>query len=120
MDEKNLAMNLNQAITDYINQTTNEQAKLMEQIRTLIHTAVPGTSEAIKWKMPVFTKTKDFAYLRHSKKHITLGFYNIDKIEDPDQLLQGEGNTLKHIKIVTAADIDEKLLAKWFKAIAGE
>lgn len=67
--------------------------------------------------MPVFEKSKDFAYLRFAKKHITLGFYNIDKLKDPENLLQGEGNTLKHIKIIK---LDTKIIQqikKWLKQI---
>jgi hypothetical protein len=56
----------------------------------LIHESVFGTKESIKWKMPVFAKGKDYCYLRYSKKYLALGFYNIDKIEDPDSTLEGE------------------------------
>lgn len=111
-------MNLNQEITDYIQGATEEQILLLEEIRKLIHKSVPQTSEAIKWKMPVFAKKKDYAYFRFSKKHITLGFYNIDKIEDPDHLLEGTGNTLKHIKIKKKEDINKAVLSKWLQAIA--
>ena len=48
---------------------------------------------------------------------ITLGFYHIDKLKDPDNLLVGEGNTLKHIKIT---ELDSKLkqqIEKWLKQI---
>ncbi|MFT6814381.1 MAG: hypothetical protein ACJAZ3_000268 [Sphingobacteriales bacterium] len=68
--------------------------------------------------MPVFAKEKDYCYLRYSKKHLTLGFYNIDKIEDPDSKLEGEGNTLKHIKIKSKSDIDTILFSNWLKSIS--
>lgn len=111
-------MNLNQKVTDYIDKASIEQVEILESLRKLIHQSASGVSEEIKWGFPVFCKTKDFAYLRFAKKHITLGFYNIDKIKDPDNLLEGSGNTLKHIKIKDKKDIDEKLLKEWLSSIA--
>lgn len=105
-------------ITNYVQTATNEQKPLLEELRQLIHEVVPGTSEAIKWGFPVFAKSKDFAYLRFSKKHITLGFYNIDKIDDPEKKLEGTGNTLRHIKIKKREDIDVVLISKWLKSIS--
>lgn len=111
-------MNTNQKVTDYIDQAVRDQVEIMAVIRRLIHTSVEGVSEEIKWNMPVFAKTKDFAYFRYSKKHITLGFYNIDKIKDSDNLLEGAGSTLKHMKIQKIEDIKEELLMGWFRSIA--
>ena len=111
-------MNYNKKISEYIGNAQEEQIETLEILRKLIHNSVTGVTEEIKWGFPVFSKTKDFTYLRYSKKHITLGFYNIDKIEDPDNILEGSGNTLKHIKIKNKTDFDEKLISKWLKSIA--
>ncbi len=93
-------------ILDYINKATEEQIIVLEALRELVHESVEDVKEDIKWGFVVFNKTTNFAYLRFSKKHITLGFYNIDNIKDPDNLLEGSGNTLKHIKIF---ELNEKL-----------
>ena len=110
-------MNYNKKVTEYIDNATEEQIVILETLRKLIHETVKDVSEEIKWNMPVFAKIKDFAYLRFAKKHITLGFYNIDKIKDPDNLLEGEGNTLKHIKIKKSDDIKAKIISQWLKQI---
>lgn len=110
-------MSRNSEITDYIAQATPGQIILLEELRELVHQSVEDVSEELKWKMPVFNNGKDFAYLRFAKNHITLGFYNIDKLKDPDNLLEGKGNTLRHIKINS---LDTKLkgqIAKWLKEI---
>lgn len=111
-------MNNNIEVTEYIDNAQEGQIETLELLRKLIHESVSGVTEEIKWGFPVFSKTKDFTYLRFSKKHITLGFYNIDKIVDSENLLEGSGNTLKHIKIKSKTDFDEKLVAKWLKSIA--
>ncbi len=108
---------MNIKVTEYINKASCEQIETLEELRKLIHKVVGNVSEEIKWNMPVFNNGKDFAYLRFSKKHITLGFYNIDKIQDPNNLLEGEGNTLKHIKIAILEDEQKKEIEKWLKQI---
>ena len=110
-------MNINKKVSDYFDNATEEQIAVLNELRKLIHDTVDNVSEEIKWNMPVFNNGKDFAYLRFSKKHITLGFYNIDKIQDPDNLLEGEGNTLKHVKITILEDKQKKQIEKWLKQI---
>lgn len=111
-------MNQNQDVTNYINKGSTYQVKLLSELRDLIHSTVPNTAESIKWGFPVFGNPKDFSYLRHSKNHITLGFYNIDKIDDPDTILEGSGKTLKHIKIKNETDIPTTQLKNWLSAIS--
>lgn len=111
-------MNINQKVSDYIAKAPEAQIQILETLRSLIHQSVTDVSEEVKWNMPVFKQTKDFAYLRFSKQHVTLGFYRFDKIDDPENLLEGEGNTLKHIKIRKIADIREDMLAGWLRAVA--
>ena len=111
-------MNYDEAVSQYIANAPELQRARLEHIRTLIHQSMSGVSEAIKWGFPVFAKRKDFAYLRVSKKHITLGFYNFDRIEHADELLEGSGNTMRHIKIKTDEDIKPGQLVEWFRVIA--
>jgi len=110
-------MNINKKVSDYFNNATEEQIAVLNVLRKLIHDNVANVSEEIKWNMPVFNNGKDFAYLRFAKKHITLGFYNIDKIQDPENLLEGERNTLKHIKINSKHEVKPKIIAEWLKQI---
>lgn len=110
-------MNYNQKVTDYINKASEEQIAVLQELRIFIHESAKNVTEEIKWNMPVYSQSKNFAYLRFAKKHITLGFYHIDKLIDPDNLLEGDGNTLKHIKITK---LDNKLklqIKKWLKQV---
>lgn len=110
-------MNYNIKVTQYIENATEEQTIILHSLRKLIHETIDNVTEEIKWGFPVFAKTKDFAYLRFSKKHITLGFYNIDKIIDPDNLLEGSGNTLKHIKVKHTNDIKTEVITSWLTQV---
>lgn len=111
-------MEFNPKVSDYISKAAEDQIPVLEVLRHLVHESLLGVSEDVKWGFPVFKKTKDFAYVRFSKQHVTLGFYNIDKINDPENLLEGKGNTLKHIKIKKLEDIRVDVLKEWLASIA--
>jgi hypothetical protein len=109
---------MNEQITDYINNAPDEQKRIMEIVRGIIHENVPGVREEFKWSRPVFGKEKDFAYLKAAKAYVTLGFTNFKKLDDPDNLLEGTGKDMRHIKLKTADSIDRDLLRKWMVAAA--
>lgn len=111
-------MKLDKQVTDYISKAPEAQIAMLEMLRQLAHDAVPGTTEAIKWGFPVFSKTKNYAYFKASKQYIRFGFYNTEKIADRDTVLEGTGKDLRHVKIRKPEDIDKKLFTKWLKAVA--
>lgn len=109
---------MNKQITEYINNAPSEQKEIMEIIRLLIHQSVKNVTEEYKWSRPVFRSTKDFAYLKANKNNVTLGFYkDIDRLNDPNKLLEGTGKTMRHIKLNHVSDMDKKMLSEWFTTI---
>ena len=108
---------MNSQVTEYIDKAPPEQQAIMNVLRELIHESVPGVSEEFKWSRPVFKAAKDFTYLKTAKAHVTLGFYNFDKIEDKGNRLEGTGSAMRHVKIKTLDDIDRELFGTWFRQI---
>jgi hypothetical protein len=111
-------MKCNESVTEYIQAALPEQLEIMETLRQLIHSTIPETKEEVKWGIPIFIKTMIFTYLRCSKHHVALGFYNIDRINDPNGLLEGTGKTMRHLKFKRVEEVDNQLIAKWLKATA--
>lgn len=108
---------MNAQVSGYIAQAPEEQRKIMEAVRRLVHAHVKGAREEFKWSRPIFATTKDFAYLRTSKAYVTFGFYQAGPLDDPDGRLEGTGKNMRHIKLRTLADVDAALLKKWLKAL---
>lgn len=105
----------NKQITEYINNSPKEQKEIMEAIRSLVHKNVANVSEEFKWDRPIFKLEKKFAYLQANKNHVNLGFYKgLEKLNDPQKLLEGTGKTMRHIKLRKVSDIDSELLSEWF------
>jgi hypothetical protein len=109
---------MNEQTTDYINNAPDEQKRIMNFVRQLIHENIPGVREEFKWSRPVFSKEKDFAYLKTAKVYVTLGFFNFQKLDDPGNLLEGTGKDMRHIKLKGAGAIDRDLVKKWIIASA--
>lgn len=112
---------MNTQVTEYINNAPKEQKEIMEIVRSLIHQHSTDVTEEFKWSRPIFKSIKDFAYLQSNKNHVNLGFYkNFEKLNDPNGLLEGTGNTMRHIKLKSVSDIDTKLLSEWFAILTKE
>ncbi|MCB0731431.1 MAG: DUF1801 domain-containing protein [Ignavibacteriae bacterium] len=111
-------MNYSKAVSDYINFAPSDQFEILETLRKLIHTNVKNVSEAIKWNMPVFSNPKNFCYLQSTKNHVTLGFYNPERINDSANLLEGTGKVMKHVKIKSKDEINTELFSKWLKIVS--
>lgn len=109
---------MNAQVTTYIDEASPEQKKIMQLIRKLIHEALPGATEQYKWGRPVFRLNKDFAYLQTTKSHVNLGFFNFEKLDVPQNRLEGSGKSMRHVKLKTPDDIDTGVFKKWFKTSA--
>ncbi len=108
-------MNRIKEVSDYIEGATNEQKEVLGTLRELISKAIPEVVENFKWSRPVYATKKDFCYLQYNKKHINLGFFEFDKIEDPNNLLEGTGKQMRHIKIENGSKLDTSALYKMIK-----
>lgn len=109
---------MNIQVTDYIESASSEHQKMMKIIRELIHQSVPNVVEEFKWSRPIFKTTKDFAYFLTNKNYLTVGFTkDIEKLNDPNKLLEGAGKTMRHIKLKKMSDVNEELLKEWFAII---
>ena len=108
---------MHHTVTGYIAKAPAEQQAIMTTVLRLIHATVPNVTEEFKWSRPVFRATKDFAYFKSAKAHVSFGFSEASKLHDPDGRLEGTGKNMRHIKLRTMADLDAALLKQWLKAL---
>jgi hypothetical protein len=59
--------------------------------------------------------TEHFCYISAQKHDINLGFYYGAELPDPDELLQGTGKRLRHIKLREAAELKNPALKRLLK-----
>lgn len=53
-----------------------------------------------------------FCYVNVYKQHVNVGFYAGAYLDDPDNLLQGSGKRMRHVKILPGEDINSESIKK--------
>lgn len=90
--------------------------ELAERLRRLVKDAAPRASEAIKWGMPVFEHRGMLCYICGNDGYVRLGFYKQGVyLSDPDGLLEGTGEAMRHVKVRSLKDIRAGLFSAWVK-----
>jgi hypothetical protein len=106
---------MDKKIDEYINKQGNPQKEICAYLRKLIHKTIPGVDEEIKWGVPVFSGGK--VYIGSLKDSVNLGF-SIKGMSDREKaLFQGSGKIMRHVKIRSLDQIDDKKLASLIRMV---
>ncbi len=109
---------MNKQITTYIAAASEEQKKIMEILRDIIHQEVPAVVESFKWSRPVFSTDTDFAYFKIAKNYLTFGVSKFHKIKEHAHLLEGTGKDMRHLKIKKPEDIQPEIIRNWVRELS--
>nr|WP_245402479.1 DUF1801 domain-containing protein [Psychrobacillus psychrodurans] len=79
-------------------------------LREIILAASPALVEEYKWSTPNYSYKGLVCYLQTAKKHVNLGFHKGNELVEKDinNLLQGSGKTMRHIRITKMEDIQSE------------
>ncbi len=92
---------------------------IVDELRKLVHEAAPEAVGSLKWGMPFFSAGGTLCAISGHKAHVNLilpgppGTY-----PDPDQRLEGDGKTGRHLKLRTLADLPRKEVRAWLRTAA--
>ena len=99
----------------YIASLSGWQAEVVSRLREIILDAAPEAKEAIKWAQPVYEQNGPFAYIKAFKNSVNFGFWRGVNMEDPEGILEGTGDRMRHIKISGLHEIRPKLFQEMVK-----
>ncbi len=102
-------------IPAYIERLEEPQRAIVATLHELIMKAAPAATHAIKWAQPVYETNGPFAYIRAFKNHVTFGFWRGTELSDPDGVLEGDGDRMKHMKLRDAKEIRKKVVQAFVK-----
>jgi hypothetical protein len=86
-----------------------ELEKVVRALRSFVKKTVPGTKETVNsWGIPTFEKKEPFCFYMVGKNHVTFGFHLGTSLPDPEGLLQGTGKNMRHVKLPTMNDLEQK------------
>jgi len=93
-------------------------APLARELRSVILGALPGVGESLKWGVPVYQRDGALiCAIRLGRDYVVLQFYaSGTSLSDPDRLLEGTGQKMRHVKIRSRADIRKRQFVAWLKA----
>jgi hypothetical protein len=100
-------------VDNYIAQLEEWQGEIVSEVRRIILNAAPEALESIKWAQPVYEINGPFAYIKAFKKAVNFGFWRGAEINDPQVLLQGSGEKMRHFKIGKLEDINETVFTDY-------
>ena len=93
-----------------------ERREHLEALRALVKKAAPGARESMKWGMPYYQLKGGFCALYTSTTYAALSIMAPpEKLDDPEGKLEGTGKTMRHLKVRSAADLDEASILRWVK-----
>ncbi len=108
---------MNQEVTTYLETASESHQPVLSELRRLILSIAPNAKEQFKWSRPVYGLEKDFCYLKTTKKHVTLGFFEFDKIKTNKNLIEGTGKSMRHIKLNKIAEIKDFRVKEMIKEV---
>lgn len=83
----------------YIADQPGELTAILADARALILDEASGAREAIKWGHPTYSRGGNVCYLSAFTEHVNLGFFRGTELADPKGLLEGTGQSLRHVKL---------------------
>jgi hypothetical protein len=112
---------MNKEVGKYIEKQKSPQKEILKKLRKIILKTIPKINEEMRMGVPCYGYTKKDPcgkyYIVALKDHVNLGFSLKGLTKKEIELFEGNGKTMKHIKIFSLKDIDEKRIVKLLKMV---
>ena len=93
------------------------QREIAAALRKLVLASEPGLEEAIKWGMPNYSKNGPVAGIMAAKAHVSLFFQNGSRLKDLKKRLEGNGKTMRALKITDVKQIPTADVKRWIREV---
>ena len=112
---------MSKEVEKYIEKQKSPQKEILKKLRSIILKTFPKINERLKAGVPCYGVTpKNYCgkyYIVALKDNVNLGFLIKGLTKKEIKLFEGTGKTMKHIKIYSLKDIDEKKIVKLLKIV---
>ena len=106
---------MDRQVDEYIKKQKSPQKEIIQKVRIIFKKTLPNCEEKMAWGVITFARNK--FYIAAMKNRVHVGFAITGLNKDEIGLFEGSGKTMKHIKIPSLEDIDEKTLVKLIKMV---
>ena len=96
----------------YLADQPPQNRAIIKALRAFVMRTAPKLEETVKWGNGCWVKGKvPISYVYSAPDYVQFGFVRGSSLKDPQKLLEGEGQYVRHIKVHSAADIDRTAFA---------
>jgi hypothetical protein len=106
---------MDKQVDDYIKKQKSPQKEILQKVRKIFLKTLPSCEEKIAWGVVTFAGGKFYIAALKNRVHVGFTINGLNKEEIG--LFEGSGKTMRHIKIHSLEDIDEKKLVKLIKIV---
>jgi len=93
---------------EYFADQSSKNRSIIRTLRTFVKRVAPGLQESVKWGNGCWVLGKvPVAYVYSARDCVQFGFFRGSGLKDPQRILEGKGQYVRHIKVRKASDIDE-------------
>ena len=105
---------MDRKVEDYIEKQKSPQKEICKELRKIILKTFPKIKEEMKMGVPWY---EEKYYIVALKDHVNLGFSLKGLSKKEQELFEGSGKTMKHIKVYSLKEIDDKRIIKLLKVV---
>ena len=105
---------MNEGVEKYIEKQKSPQKEICKNLRKIVVKAFPDIKEEMKMGVPWY---EGKYYIVALKDHVNLGFSLKGLSKKEIELFEGSGKTMRHVKIRSMDEIDEKKIVKLLKVV---
>ncbi len=102
-------------IEAYIEKQKSPQKEILREVQKIFKETLPNSKEEMKWGAITYSSGK--FYIAAMKTRVHVGFAITGLSCDEIALFEGNGKTMRHIKIPTVSSINKPLLTKLIRLV---
>ena len=103
-------------VDDYVARIPAELRDVAVELRKIVRAAAPDATESIKWGQPVYDAGGPFAALKAYPRWVTLTFWRGADLADPNGLLEGDGDRMRHARFATTSAVRSDAITELVRA----
>jgi hypothetical protein len=105
---------------EYVADQSPRNRAIIRALRRFVRRVEPGLSEAVKWGNGCWIGDgRPVAYVYSDTEYVQFGFFQGASLKDPQGLLEGKGQYVRHIKVGKPSAIDPQSFAPLLRQAAG-
>jgi uncharacterized protein YdhG (YjbR/CyaY superfamily) len=106
---------MSKQVSEYIDKQKSPQKEIIQKVRKIFQKMLPTSEEKMRWGVITYSEGK--FYVAAMKNRVHVGFAITGLSKDEMSLFEGSGKTMRHIKIPTLEDIDQKKLVRLIELV---